>query len=74
MKTWGGQIDALSLERQRLRHKKSYDRQQGGWMDEAIVCSGSTFQFYVGLWCNDKRATLADRHKQKVFGLIWSSF
>lgn len=53
-KTRGGQIGALSLERQRRRHKKSYDRQHGGWVEEAIVCSGGrawgggTFQRYVG--------------------------
>lgn len=40
MKTWGGQIDTLSLERQRSRHKKSCDKRQGGWVEEAIVCTG----------------------------------
>lgn len=40
MKIWRGHLDTLSLERQRGRHKKSYDRRQGGWVEEAIVCYG----------------------------------
>ncbi len=38
VKAYGGQINMLRLERQRHRHKKSYDRRQGGWVVEAIVC------------------------------------
>lgn len=31
-------------------------------------------EHYMGLWGNDKRPTLAGRHKQEIFGLYGANF